>query len=73
MDPKQKTTSLIAASILGLFLLNAPILIYFQDGTVAGIPSLVMYTYGAWLLLIVLFIVIIRYTRTEKKLEAQDD
>ena len=73
MDSKQKTTSLVAASVLGIFLLNAPILIYFQDGNAAGIPMLVLYTYGVWLLLILLFLAIIRYTRTEKKLEAQDD
>ena len=73
METKRKTTILFAASVLAVFLLNAPILVYFQTGSLFGLPSLVVYTYGMWLCLIVFFAIIIRFTRSEKKPNPQDD
>ncbi len=73
MEAKHKTTILFAASVLGLFLLNAPILLYFQTGSFFGLPKIVVYTYTAWLFLIVFYAIIIRSTQTDKKLDPQDD
>jgi hypothetical protein len=44
---------LVATFVLGCVLLNYPILSLFgRGGTIAGIPSLYAYVFGAWLLVI---------------------
>jgi hypothetical protein len=73
MEAKHKTTILFAASILGLFLLNAPILLYFQTGSFFGFPKIVVYTYTAWLVMIAFYAIIIRLTQTDKKIDPQDE
>lgn len=53
--PNAKSQRLAALFLLGNVLFNYPLLALFnQPATVAGIPLLYVYVFGAWLLLIAL-------------------
>jgi len=55
MKPPQRTAHLVALAILGALLFNYPILALFnRPGTIAGIPLLYAWIFGAWAVLIAL-------------------
>jgi hypothetical protein len=55
MKPPQRTARLVALAILGALLFNYPILALFnRPGTIAGIPLLYAWIFGAWAVLIAL-------------------
>ena len=55
LDEKAKAQRFVAICMLGIVLLNFPVLALFNvGGTVLGIPVLYAYIFAAWTLLIVL-------------------
>jgi hypothetical protein len=53
MDDKARESRFIALCMLGLVLLNFPVLALFNvDATVLGVPLLYAYLFAAWALLI---------------------
>lgn len=55
MRDEERGRRLIAIFLLGLVLFNFPLLrIMTLDTTVAGLPPLVLYLFGAWALIILL-------------------
>ena len=55
---------LVALFLLGCLLFSYPLLSLFNvSGTVAGIPILYAYLFGAWILLIALMIVVVERDR----------
>jgi hypothetical protein len=60
MPDETRGRRLIAVFLLGLALLNFPLLAVVEAaGTVFGLPPLVVYLFGAWALLIVLLALIV--------------
>jgi hypothetical protein len=51
---------LVAVFLLGLVLLNYPVLVLFaRDATVAGIPLLYAYVFVAWVVIVALMAVVV--------------
>jgi hypothetical protein len=60
MDGRLRSARLVAIAVLGFLLLNAPLLtIADSDATVAGVPVLYAYLFGAWAVLIGLIALIV--------------
>jgi hypothetical protein len=61
VNRRLRASRLVAAAVLGFVLLNPPFL-GVADGTerVLGVPGLYAYVFGAWALLIVLVLLILR-------------
>jgi hypothetical protein len=64
MGDRLKSARLVAVAILGLLLLNYPLLsLADSEATVLGIPGLYAYLFAVWALLIALIALVLRGSR----------
>jgi ABC-type thiamin/hydroxymethylpyrimidine transport system permease subunit len=68
MKSSNKVQLLWSVFVLGIFLLNYPVMkLYNIQSTVAGVPLLYVMVFGIWLFLIVLTYIAIRKSKKEER------
>ncbi|UJP66223.1 hypothetical protein [Mongoliitalea daihaiensis] len=68
MKSSNKVQLLWSVFVLGIFLLNYPVMkLYNIQSTIGGVPLLYAMVFGIWLFLIVLTYIVIRKSKKEEK------